>query len=341
MTDEELMRRALALAEQGRYGVSPNPMVGALIVRDGQVVSEGFHARAGEPHAEVMALRGCSDPRGATMVVTLEPCAHFGRTPPCVDAITDAGIARVVMAMRDPHARAGGGAERLRAHGVEVVSGVLEDEARRLNEKFVHGVTTRRPFVLLKAGMTFDGKLATVDGDSQWITSPAARQVSLKLREEFDAIAVGGNTVLADDPQLTRRLGLNTSVQPWLRVLLDRDGVVPPNARVLTDGQPTLHIANDVDLDELMAALYEKGVTSLIVEGGSALHSQFLRQHLWQKLIVFVAPAIVGGASAPALYGGDPVRRLTDALRFRFDSVEMVGPDVMVVGYPEPSVVDR
>jgi diaminohydroxyphosphoribosylaminopyrimidine deaminase/5-amino-6-(5-phosphoribosylamino)uracil reductase len=334
MTDEELMRRALALAERGRYGVSPNPMVGALIVRDGQVVSEGFHARAGEPHAEVLALRGCPDARGATMVVTLEPCAHFGRTPPCVDAITDAGVARVVMAMRDPHARAAGGAERLRAHGIEVVTGVLEDEARRLNEKFLHGITRRRPFVLLKAGMTFDGKLATVDGDSKWITSPAAREASLKLREEYDAIAVGGGTVLADDPQLTRRLGLNTSVQPWLRVLLDRDRVVPLTARVLSDGNPTLHIANDVDLDELLAALYEKGVSSLIVEGGSVLLSEFLRRQLWQKMIVFLAPAIVGGAAAPAFYGGEPVRRLADAFRFRFEAAEMVGPDVMLTGYP-------
>ncbi len=333
--DEQYMRRALELAALGRYGVSPNPMVGAVIVRDGEILAEGWHRRAGEAHAEVEALRACPDPRGATLYVNLEPCSHHGRTPPCTDAVLSAGFARVVMAMLDPHAAAGGGAERLRQAGIDVVTGVLESEARRLNEVFVHAVTAHRPFVVLKAGMTFDGKLATVERESKWITSPAAREKSLELREMYDAIAAGGGTVLADDPQLTRRLGLNTSVQPWLRVILDRDRTVPADAKVLTDGGATLHLTDDVAPEDLLGSLYAQGIQSLLVEGGSVLHSEFLRRRLWQKLIVFVAPAIVGGAAAPALYSGEPVRRLTDALRFRFDRIEIVGSDLMITGYPE------
>jgi diaminohydroxyphosphoribosylaminopyrimidine deaminase/5-amino-6-(5-phosphoribosylamino)uracil reductase len=328
------MARALELAARGRYGVSPNPMVAAVIVRDDAVIAEGWHRRAGEAHAEVEALQACSDPRGATLYVNLEPCAHHGRTPPCTDTVLAAGLARVVIAMRDPHVRAGGGAERLREAGIDVVTGVLESEARQLNEVFVHAVTTHRPFVVLKAGMTFDGKLATVDRESKWITSAAAREKSLVLRETYDAIAAGGGTILADDPQLTRRLGLNTSVQSWLRVILDRDHNVPAGAQVLTDGGATLHITDEVELEELLGALYAQGVQSLLVEGGSLLHSEFLRRRLWQKLIVFIAPAIVGGAAAPAFYSGEPVRRLTDALRFRFDRVEIVGSDLMITGYP-------
>jgi diaminohydroxyphosphoribosylaminopyrimidine deaminase/5-amino-6-(5-phosphoribosylamino)uracil reductase len=181
--------------------------------------------------------------------------------------------------------------------------------------------------------MTFDGKLATVDRESKWITSPAARERSLALRETYDAIAVGGGTILADDPQLTRRLGWNDSVQPWLRVVLDGDRVVPPTARVLTDGGATMHITEDVDLDELLASLYGRGVQSLLVEGGSLLHSELLRRKLWQKMVVFVAPLLVGG-NGPAFYGGEPVRRLADALRFRFDRFDIVGTDLMITGYP-------
>ena len=332
--DEHFMRRTLELAVLGRYGVSPNPMVGAVLVRDGQVLAEGWHRRAGEPHAEVEALCQGPDARGATLYVNLEPCAHHGRTPPCAEALISAAVKRVVIGMADPHDRASGGAEKLRNAGIEVTSGVLENEARRLNEKFVHAVTTRRPFVLLKAGMTFDGKLATVERDSKWITSPAAREQSLALREEYDAIVVGGGTVLADDPQLTRRLGRNDAIQPWLRVVLDADRVVPPSARVLTDGGATLHVTHDADLDELLPALYARGVQSLIVEGGSMLHSEFLRRRLWQKMIVFMAPAIVGGAMAPAFYGGEPVKRISDALRFRFDRFDIVGPDLMITAYP-------
>src|SRR4029078_7924367 len=190
MNDEALMRRALELAERGRYSVSPNPMVGCVIARDGAVLAEGWHQRAGEPHAEIEALNRCDDARGATVVVTLEPCAHHGRTGRCVDALIAAGVKRVGVAMRDPHDVAGGGVEKLRERGIDVTEGVLDDAAKRLNEKFVHFVTHKKPFVIVKAAMTLDGKLATVERDSQWITSDAARERSLALREEAHAIIV-------------------------------------------------------------------------------------------------------------------------------------------------------
>jgi diaminohydroxyphosphoribosylaminopyrimidine deaminase/5-amino-6-(5-phosphoribosylamino)uracil reductase len=235
--------------------------------------------------------------------------------------------------MRDPHPVAAGGVEKLRDAGIEVTIGVLEADARRLNEKFIYAVTRRRPFVLLKAGMTLDGKLATAAGQSQWITSEASREKSLALREEYDAILTGGGTIRADNPRLTRRLGWNTSAAGWTRVILDRGRVVPSDANVLTDGGTTMHITADVDLDELLSDLYTRSIHSLIVEGGSAVLSEFIRRKLWQKMILFVAPMFVGGASAPSIFGGEGIATLTDAHRFRFDRVEMVGSDVMMTIY--------
>src|SRR5438067_5265284 len=266
------MRRALDLAAPGRYSVSPNPMVGCLLVRDGTVIAEGWHHRAGQPHADIEALRDV-DARGATMIVTLEPCNHHGRTPPCTDAIIAAGIARVVIAMHDPHEVAAGGIEKLRAAGIEVVTGVLEAEARKLNEIFIHAVTHHRPFVLLKAGMTLDGKLATVTRESRWITSEASRQKSLELREQYDAILTGALTIRDDNPHLTRRLGLAST--PWTRIILDRRRIVPADATVLTDGGATIHITEDVDLDALLGDLYTRGIHSLVLEGGSNVLSAF------------------------------------------------------------------
>jgi len=335
MDDERFMRRALDLAERGRYSVSPNPMVGCVIVRNGEVIAEGWHQRAGEPHAEIKALLNCEDPRGTTMYVTLEPCVHQGRTGPCSTAIVEAGVKRIVIATQDPHDVVNGrGIEQLRAAGIDVVTGVLEEEAKKLNEKFFYAITCQKPFVCLKAAMTLDGKLATVMRESRWITGEAARQKSLALREEYDAILVGGGTVADDDPQLTRRLGWNSAIRAWTRVVLDRDKRVPPMARVLTDGAPTLHITRDIELDDLLRDLYSRGVQSLIVEGGSEIHSEFIRRKLWQKMTIFVAPALIGGADAPSIFGGKAVQRLTDAYRFRFDRAEIVGGDLMITAYP-------
>jgi diaminohydroxyphosphoribosylaminopyrimidine deaminase / 5-amino-6-(5-phosphoribosylamino)uracil reductase len=352
MNDEEFMRRALFLAERGRYSASPNPMVGCVIARDGQIVSEGWHRRAGAPHAEIEALQTC-DARGATLYVTLEPCAHTGRTPPCAEAVIAAGVRRVVVATRDPNELVDGrGIEIMRAKGIEVTEGLLETEARRLNEKFFYSIRQKLPFVLLKAGMTLDGKLATVARESQWITSEAAREASLALREEYDAILVGSGTVKADNPRLTRRLGLAGGIIPWTRVVLDGDGEVPPHAQILNgddrtilftsqperfDAAPNLEIVpidGRPDLDHVLGELYARGIRSLMVEGGAVVHSAFIRRGLWQKMILFVAPMIVGGGDAPSIFTGEAVSRLTEAYRFRFDRAEFVGGDLMVVAYP-------
>ena len=341
------MARALELAERGRYSVSPNPMVGCVIVRDGVVIAEGWHERAGEAHAEVNALRACDDPRGATMYVTLEPCSHHGRTPPCAEAVIASGIARVVVAMTDPHDVVNGrGIAALRAAGIDVTTGVLESEARRMNEKFIWAVSQKLPFVLVKAAMTIDGKLATVERDSRWITDEAARERSLLLREEYDAIVVGGGTVAADDPRLTRRLG--RAQTPWTRVVLDGDGNAPPHAQLFNDGGRTIVFTPDpsrfataetvrtegrVDLERVFGELHARGIQSVIVEGGAVVHTEVIRRGLWQKMVLFVAPMIIGGASAPSLFTGE-VARLTEAHRFRFDRAELVGRDLMITAYP-------
>lgn len=329
------MARALELAERGRYSVSPNPMVGCVLVRDGQIIAEGWHERAGEPHAEVVALQNCDDPRGATMYVTLEPCAHQGRTGPCSEVVVKSGIRELVVATSDPHDVVNGrGLEQIRDAGIHLETGVLEDRAKRQNEKFFHAVTAHSPFVCLKAAMTADGKLATVARDSRWITGDKARQKSLELREEYDAILAGGGTIHDDDPQLTRRLGWNRSIEPWTRVILDRDHQVPPAARVLTDGGATIHVTHEVELAAFLRDLWARGIQSIIVEGGSQIHTAFLSQRLWQKLILFVAPMFVGGPDAPSIFAGTPAQRLTEALRFRFDHVDRVGEDLMVTAYP-------
>lgn len=352
--DETFMRRALELAEHGRCTVSPNPMVGCVLVRDGAVIAEGWHRRSGGPHAEIAALRAAGGAAGATMYVTLEPCSRSGRTGPCTDALLAAKIARVVVAALDPNEAAdSGGIARLRAAGVDVVTGILEPEARRQNEKFLWSMTQKLPFVVLKAAMTLDGKLATIARESQWITSQESRERSLALREEADAILVGGGTIAADNPRLTRRLGLAGGL-PWTRVVLDGDGVVPPHAQVLAgepgvrtllytgrperftpvEGLEIIGIDGRADLLRVFGELRARGIHSLIAEGGAVVHSELIRLGLWQKMQLFIAPIIVGGADAPAILTGEAVSRLTDAYRFRFDRIERVGSDLMVVAYP-------
>jgi diaminohydroxyphosphoribosylaminopyrimidine deaminase/5-amino-6-(5-phosphoribosylamino)uracil reductase len=351
VTDEQLMRRALELAERGRYSTSPNPMVGCVIARDGAIIGEGWHRRAGEPHAEVDALRSTPDARGATMYVTLEPCTHHGRTPPCSDAIIAAGIARVVIATIDTNEVVNGrGIAQLREARLETVVGVCESDARRLNEKFLWSASQKLPFVLLKAAVTLDGKLATITRDSRWITSDEARERSLALREEYDAILVGSGTVKTDNPRLTRRLGLAQSITPWTRVVLDGDGDVPAHAQVIADGGRTIVytrgrleggpnvevVSTDgrVDIERVLAELYARGIRSVIVEGGAHVHADVIRRSLWQKMMIFVAPMIVGGAEAPSIFSGEAVSLLTDAYRFRFDRVAFIGRDLLITAYP-------
>jgi diaminohydroxyphosphoribosylaminopyrimidine deaminase / 5-amino-6-(5-phosphoribosylamino)uracil reductase len=356
MPDPQFMRRALELAEKGRYTVSPNPMVGCVIVRDGRVIGEGFHAKAGGPHAEVEALGACAEsPEGSEVYVTLEPCAHFGRTPPCADALIEARVGRVVVATGDPHSEVDGkGLARLREAGIEVEVGLGGTEARRLNETFLYATRAKKPFVLIKAGMTLDGKLASVARKSRWITSPESRRQGLLLREEYDAILVGSGTVREDDPELTRRLGL-AGGRLWTRIVVDATGDLPREARVLADGGRTLVFTSSsrfepagptvetirlpsakgrLDLDQVLREAWARGIRSIVVEGGSLLHSELIARDLWQKMILFVAPMVLGGASAPSIFAGEGVGELADAHRFRFEGFEKIGPDLMVVAYP-------
>lgn len=358
MSETQFMRRALELAAGGRYSTSPNPMVGCVVVRDGRVTGEGFHRRAGLPHAEIDALVNCTeDPAGATVYVNLEPCSHHGRTPPCVDALIEARIAKAVVAIGDPNPEVNGaGIRRLREAGIAVETGLLADEARLLNEKFLVSAGTGRPFLLLKAAMTLDGKLATETRSSRWITSDEARRRSLELREEYDAILVGAGTIAADDPELTRRLGLSSSITPWTRVVVDATGRVPSDARVLRDGGRTIlvtsapaRIAPSPGLDIVSAKaggwhaaltgclteLGARGIRSVIVEGGSGIHATLIRNHLWHKMALFIAPKLVGGSAAPALFGGDAVTDLADAFALRFESAEPLGPDLLLTAYPK------
>ena len=239
------MEHALALAARGRFGASPNPMVGAVVLdAAGQLAGEGYHARYGGPHAEIAALHQAGErARGGTLVVTLEPCTHHGKTPPCTDAIVAAGIRRVLVAMRDPHREAAGRVEHLRAEGVNVTVGRDANGARRLNRRWLTFIEERRPWVTMKAAVSLDGRIATRTGESQWITGEAARRRGLELREEHDAILVGVNTLLADDPHLTRRLGLNPS-DSWWRVVLDSRLRTPSSARVLTSSPERTVIAH-------------------------------------------------------------------------------------------------
>ncbi len=359
----DYMAEALRLAQRARGRTSPNPMVGAILVKDGRVVGTGYHPKAGEPHAEIFALRQAGpEARGATMYVTLEPCSHHGRTPPCVEAIIEAGVAEVHIAMIDPNPLvAGRGKAALEAAGIRVVVGEHEAEARALNEAFVHWITTRTPFVMAKFAMSLDGKIATRTGDARWISGPASRRFTHELRDQVDAILVGAGTVLADNPQLTTRLDREDVRHP-LRVILDSQGRIPLNVRVYDPALPgrTLVattaamppsrrealLARGVDvwvlpdedgrvnLTALVQRLGEHEVTTLLVEGGSTVLGAFFDQGLVHKVLAFIAPLIIGGNEAPTPVGGQGAERLASAWRLERVELKRLGEDVLIIGYP-------
>jgi diaminohydroxyphosphoribosylaminopyrimidine deaminase / 5-amino-6-(5-phosphoribosylamino)uracil reductase len=354
----------LSLAARGAGWVSPNPMVGAVVVKGGQVVGRGYHCRAGAPHAEVEALRAAGvAARDADLYVTLEPCNHQGKTPPCTQAILAAGVRRVVIAARDPNPQVtGGGAEFLAARGVEVAEGLLAAEARRLNEAWFHYVKTGRPWVMAKAACSLDGKIATVGGESQWLTGKAARALGHRLRHRVDAIVVGVGTVLADDPQLTTRLprGRGTGRDP-IRIVLDSRLRLPLTARLLNlsseaptwvattsqappdtilaltaRGNQVLVLPADAGRVSLPALLKELGarqVQSLLVEGGAETLGACFDQKLVNQFYFFYAPKILGGQLAPGMVGGQGIVHLGEAHIARNLSVRRVGGDLLVSGY--------
>ena len=358
MTDLQWMARALTLAARGRGLTSPNPMVGAILVRDGAMLAERFHERAGGAHAEAAALAEAGErARGAILYVTLEPCNHVGRTPPCVDAIIRAGVRRVVSATRDPNPRVkGGGTAALATAGVEVTTPCLEREARDLNRAFFTAVERQRPHVTVKWAMTLDGKIASFDRRSQWITGEAARQEGHRLRSQSDAIVTGIGTVLADDPALTVRLA-----QPWprepYRVVVDSRARLPLDAKLLQTGRRSRVLVavgeaaapqrlaaletagvtvlacksreGRVDVADLGARLLALDVTAVLLEAGSELTGAFVQAGLVDRVAAFVAPTLLGGADAPTSVGG-PGLALANALSLTNMTVRPIGADWLI-----------
>jgi diaminohydroxyphosphoribosylaminopyrimidine deaminase/5-amino-6-(5-phosphoribosylamino)uracil reductase len=348
------MRLALRLARRGFGRTSPNPMVGAVLVRNGAVIGQGWHRGAGRPHAEIEALADAQNAvQGATLFVTLEPCCTHGRTPPCTDAIIAAGIRRVVAAAQDPNPQhRGKGFEILKHAGVEVSTGLLEAEATELNEAFNHWIVNRTPFITVKAAMSLDGKIATVTGESKWITGEKARAYGMKLRAGADAILVGVNTVVQDDPSLTVRLpGFNDKC--LRRIILDPNARTPAKARVVSD-LTTLVVTRFapkqrvkalgahaqileapvrngmIDLRWLLRKLGAENVASLLVEGGGETNASFLTAKLAHRVTFFYAPMVLGGAGAPKAVGGNGFARLRDAIRLRNVSWRRAGTDLFL-----------
>ena len=362
MTDERaaapdggvFMRRALALAARGWGQTAPNPMVGAVVVRDGVVVGEGWHARYGDPHAEVEALRAAGEQaRDATMYVTLEPCNHFGKTAPCTEAILAARVRRVIVACDDPSPVARGGAERLRAAGIDVTIGVEEAQARELNAPFFHALSSDRPFVQLKLALSLDGALADHTRRPGWLTGEAARHEVHRLRAGADAVAVGIGTVLADDPELTVR-HTPPPRSPPLRVVFDTSARLPRTSKLALTateipvvvvcwapepahaaalehtGVTLLHAAT---LRDALVALREREIRSILVEGGATLASALVQEALVDRLIIFRAPIVLGSGALNA-FGTAPAVRAADAVRWRLVEARRLGDDEMTVYAP-------
>ncbi len=357
------MERALELARRAVGYVSPNPAVGAVVVRDGEVVGEGHTQPPGGPHAEVEALRRARGrAAGAVLYTTLEPCAHHGRTPPCTQAVVDAGIAEVRSAVTDPNPRVNGaGFDRLREAGIAVSVGEREEQAREIIEAYAKHVVTRMPFVVAKFATSLDGKIATATGDSRWITDEEARAYAHELRAASDAIMVGIGTVLADDPQLTARDSQGNPLprQPT-RVVLDSRGRLPPSARMLAEPGETIVAVADaederclalertgarvvrapspgrgVDLPALLAELGRGDTTSVLVEGGGEVLGSLFDAGLVDKVVAFVAPTIIGGAGAPSPVAGVGAERIADVTRLSRVRTLSLGRDVAIIGYCE------
>ena len=368
-TDREYMQLALDLAASAKGNTNPNPLVGAVIVKDGVIIGTGLHRKAGEPHAEVHAFRMAGEhAKGATLYVTLEPCSHYGKTPPCANLVKESEVARVVVAMQDPNpAVAGRGIQLLRDAGVEVEVGVLETEARRLNERFIHNMLTERPFVVSKFAMTLDGKIAAHNGHSQWITGEEARADVHELRHEVDGILVGVQTVLNDNPKLTTRLKEGNGRNP-VRVVLDSTLKTPLDSYIANTSEARTvivtslqadeekaialekqgiviirvgHSENGIDIESALKALYTFGITHLLVEGGGAINASFLRSGLIDKYIVYIAPKVLGGKHSITPFTGSDVDSIDLAAQCTFDEVVKIGEDLRIIAYPKKVSVDE
>ncbi|MCX6306321.1 MAG: bifunctional diaminohydroxyphosphoribosylaminopyrimidine deaminase/5-amino-6-(5-phosphoribosylamino)uracil reductase RibD [Bacteroidetes bacterium] len=362
MTDDlKYMKRAISLAKRGAGWVNPNPMVGAVLVKDGKIVGEGFHDFFGGNHAEVNALQGVSsqDASGSTLYVTLEPCSHHGKTPPCANLIAEKKISRVVISMEDPNPVVNGqGSAFLKSAGIMVETGLLEPEARQMNEVFIKFIGTKQPFVLLKTAMTLDGKIATVTNASRWITGEPSRKLVHLLRQQLSAVMVGVNTVIFDDPLLNIRM--KGEWKNPLKVIADTFGRISLTAKVLTNDPQLTIVAttghadprklkqiermgaqvmicplkdNRVDLGFVMQSLGSMGIDSVMIEGGSTLAFSALQERVVDKVVSFIAPKILGGAGAPTAVGGTGIEKMEDAINLANLRVRKVGDDLMVEGW--------
>jgi len=356
-SDKIFMQLALELAANGRGKTSPNPMVGAVLVKNNRIIGQGYHKKAGTPHAEINALKKAgSAARGATLYVTLEPCCHYGRTKPCSVEIIKSGIKRVVFAMKDPNPIVGGkGARQLRQAGLEVKSGILRNEAEKLNEAYIKFITTGHPFVILKTAQTIDGRIASITGDSKWVTGPRSRKMGHQLRAECDAVVVGAGTVRADNPELTVRL--TRGKNPY-RIILSGSLDFPRSIKLFKNNKDSrtivatsayaardLKIKNmitweikkeksQLSLSDFLKKAGDFGITSLLVEGGSQLATAFLRKRLVDKHYIFMAPRIIGtGFEAVGNLG---LKKMADSMNYHDLSIDTsCEPDILLVGYPE------
>lgn len=362
--DSAFMRESLRQARKGLGRTSPNPAVGAVIVRNGNVIATGYHRKAGLPHAEAEALNklGGKAP-GDTLYVTLEPCNHYGKTPPCTEAILKSGLKRVVVGMNDPNPDVtGGGCKFLKENGVSVTSGVLETECRQLNEAFLKFVTSKRPFVIVKSALTIDGWTATATGNSKWITNEKSRQFVHRLRDQVDAVMVGVGTVVADDPLLTTRLKRGRGKDP-LRVVVDTHLRIPLNAKIMNHdsyAKTLIAVGPDVtpkdrklfqkkdismlvcpvkdgriELRALMELLAGMSVTSLLVEGGASVIGSMLRERLIDKFCIFKANKIFGGDNGFPMAAGPGPEKMDQCLNLKDIQVKRFGEDILIVGYPD------
>ncbi len=354
MDDTFYIKRALRLAARARGMTSPNPMVGAVIVKNGHIISEDFHRSPGTPHAEALAIEKAGEQaRGAELYVNLEPCCHTEkRTPPCTKSVINAGIKKVIVSMKDPNPRVSGkGVTELQKAGIDVVSGVLEDEAKRLNETYIKHITTGKPFVTLKIAMTLDGKIATPEGQSKWITGERARRLVHRLRSGVDAIMTAIGTVKADNPQLTARTkgGKNP-----IRIIIDPNLEIPLDARVLRTPPETIIVTklnnskanylqksgfkliffkDILDLKLLMKNIGGMDITSVLIEGGSSLNAHALEDGIVDKIMFFIAPMIIGGKESFPAVGGKTFRKLEVAYKIKDTRVRRIGEDFLIEGY--------
>lgn len=353
--DRAMMQKCLELARQALGKTAPNPLVGAVVVKDGQIIGTGFHPGAGQPHAEVFALREAGEQaKGATIYVSLEPCNHYGRTPPCSEALVQAGVTKVVVGMVDPNPLvSGGGLERLRSAGIEVVVGVEEEACRKLNEAFIYRITHRQPFGILKYAMTLDGKIATTTGDSNWVTQDAARHEVHRVRAGCDAVIVGTNTVCRDNPFLTNH---HTGSHNPLRVVMSRSLKLPSEAHLWDVSEaPTLvftEVGSNPELQKrllnkgvelvefdtltpakVMAALYQRDLLSVLWECGGTLAAPAIASGAVQKILAFIAPKIIGGAGAPSPVGNLGLASMNQALVLERVQWRTVGSDFLMEGY--------